>query len=66
MLATSFFIRMDILDLTFVDGNSLAVTYKEPVGVVGQIIPWNYPLLMVRANEKKLVSPSERYKITNI
>lgn len=23
------------------------MTKKEPVGVVGQIIPWNYPLLMV-------------------
>jgi len=29
------------------DGGSLALTTKEPVGVVGQIIPWNYPLLMV-------------------
>jgi len=25
----------------------LAYTRKEPVGVVGQIIPWNFPLLMV-------------------
>src|ERR1700686_2471349 len=24
----------------------LAYTLKEPVGVVGQIIPWNFPLLM--------------------
>ena len=23
------------------------VTRKEPVGVCGQIIPWNYPVLMV-------------------
>lgn len=23
------------------------MTIKEPVGVVGQIIPWNYPLLMM-------------------
>ena len=22
-------------------------TLKQPVGVVGQIIPWNYPLLMM-------------------
>ncbi|XP_031617346.1 retinal dehydrogenase 1-like [Contarinia nasturtii] len=29
------------------DGGSLAVTLKEAVGVVGQIIPWNYPLLML-------------------
>ncbi|MGH2668964.1 MAG: aldehyde dehydrogenase family protein, partial [bacterium] len=25
---------------------ALAMAIKEPVGVVGQIIPWNYPLLM--------------------
>ena len=24
----------------------LAYTRREPVGVVGQIIPWNFPLLM--------------------
>ncbi|XP_067619272.1 aldehyde dehydrogenase, mitochondrial [Eurosta solidaginis] len=29
-----------------VDG-FIAMTRKEPVGVVGQIIPWNYPLLML-------------------
>jgi aldehyde dehydrogenase (NAD+) len=29
-----------------VDGTALAFTRREPVGVVGQIIPWNYPLLM--------------------
>ena len=23
------------------------MTRKEPVGVVGQIIPWNYPILMI-------------------
>lgn len=27
-------------------GNWHAYTVKEPVGVVGQIIPWNFPLLM--------------------
>nr|CAI5847540.1 unnamed protein product [Callosobruchus analis] len=29
------------------DGDYFALTRKEPVGVVGQIIPWNYPLLML-------------------
>lgn len=24
-----------------------AMTKKQPIGVVGQIIPWNYPLLMM-------------------
>ena len=25
----------------------MAYTKREPVGVVGQIIPWNFPLLML-------------------
>lgn len=25
----------------------MGMTIKEPIGVVGQIIPWNYPLLMM-------------------
>ncbi|XP_015600493.1 retinal dehydrogenase 1 [Cephus cinctus] len=29
------------------DGNSFTLTRKEPIGVVGQIIPWNYPLMML-------------------
>ena len=29
-----------------VDGNILTYTRHEPVGVCGQIIPWNFPLLM--------------------
>lgn len=29
-----------------VRGNYLNYTLREPVGVVGQIIPWNFPLLM--------------------
>ncbi len=30
----------------FTDGNVMCITRKEPVGVVGAIIPWNYPVLM--------------------
>ena len=29
-----------------VPDNALSIVVREPVGVVGQIIPWNYPLLM--------------------
>jgi acyl-CoA reductase-like NAD-dependent aldehyde dehydrogenase len=29
-----------------VDGPYWAYTLHEPLGVVGQIIPWNFPLLM--------------------
>ncbi|MBV8720863.1 MAG: aldehyde dehydrogenase family protein, partial [Candidatus Eremiobacteraeota bacterium] len=28
------------------DGETIAYHYHEPLGVVGQIIPWNFPLLM--------------------
>lgn len=30
-----------------VNGNFLNYTVHEPVGVVGQIIPWNFPLMMI-------------------
>ena len=29
-----------------VPDNAMSIVVREPVGVVGQIIPWNYPLLM--------------------
>jgi aldehyde dehydrogenase (NAD+) len=29
-----------------VEGNFMSIVKHEPVGVVGQIIPWNFPLLM--------------------
>jgi aldehyde dehydrogenase len=29
-----------------IDGNTIAYHFHEPLGVVGQIIPWNFPLLM--------------------
>src|SRR5260370_5124408 len=33
-----------------VPDNAVSLTLKEPVGDAGQIIPWNYPLLMVARN----------------
>ena len=27
-------------------GKMFATVYREPLGVVGQIIPWNFPILM--------------------
>jgi acyl-CoA reductase-like NAD-dependent aldehyde dehydrogenase len=29
-----------------VPDNALSLALREPIGVCGQIIPWNYPLLM--------------------
>jgi betaine-aldehyde dehydrogenase len=33
-------------DTLNVPDNALSLVVREPVGVVGQIIPWNYPILM--------------------
>ena len=30
-----------------IDGSYFCYTRHEPVGVIGQIIPWNFPLLMM-------------------
>ena len=32
---------------TELDANTVSLNIKEPLGVVGQIIPWNFPLLML-------------------
>ena len=32
--------------LSEIDGHTIAYHFHEPLGVVGQIIPWNFPLLM--------------------
>jgi aldehyde dehydrogenase len=39
-------IRAEEGRLTDIDKDTVAYHYKEPLGVVGQIIPWNFPLLM--------------------
>ncbi|WP_419785706.1 aldehyde dehydrogenase family protein [Pseudodesulfovibrio sp.] len=31
---------------TMIDDQTMSIVLKEPIGVVGQIIPWNFPLLM--------------------
>ena len=31
---------------TMIDENTLSLILREPIGVVGQIIPWNFPFLM--------------------
>lgn len=32
---------------TFVDYGLTSFTFRQPVGVVGQILPWNFPIAMV-------------------
>ncbi len=31
---------------TVLDGGMLSIELREPIGVVGQIVPWNFPFLM--------------------
>ncbi|HNU09149.1 MAG TPA: aldehyde dehydrogenase family protein, partial [Pyrinomonadaceae bacterium] len=39
-------IRAEEGDATELDANTLSINIKEPLGVVAQIIPWNFPILM--------------------
>ncbi len=39
-------IRADESSMSEHDANTVSINLQEPLGVVGQIIPWNFPLLM--------------------
>lgn len=39
-------LRADEGEAVMIDDNTLSMVLREPIGVVGQIIPWNFPLLM--------------------
>src|SRR2546421_8084169 len=57
-----------------VPDNAMSLTLKEPVGVAGQIIPWNYPLLMaawklapaLAAGCTFVLKPAEQTPLTEI
>jgi aldehyde dehydrogenase len=39
-------IRSQEGSISEIDGDTVAYHFQEPLGVVGQIIPWNFPILM--------------------
>lgn len=39
-------IRAEEGTATMIDKDTMSIILREPIGVVGQIIPWNFPLLM--------------------
>lgn len=39
-------IRTEEGSATMIDKDTMSLILREPIGVVGQIIPWNFPLLM--------------------
>lgn len=55
-----------------IDGSFLTYTRHEPVGIVGQIIPWNFPLLMqawklgpaLAAGNAIVMKPAEQTPLT--
>lgn len=61
-------IRAEEGNATELDSNTLSINIKEPLGVVGQIIPWNFPLLMatwkmapaLAAGNCTIVKPAEQ------
>jgi len=55
-----------------IDNNTVAYHYHEPLGVVGQIIPWNFPLLMaawklapaLAAGNSVILKPAEQTPVS--
>ena len=39
-------IRVEEGTASVLDGNMMSLILREPIGVVGQIVPWNFPFLM--------------------
>ncbi len=39
-------IRVEEGKASMLDGNMMSLILREPIGVVGQIVPWNFPFLM--------------------
>lgn len=61
-------IRAETGEATELDANTLSININEPLGVVAQIIPWNFPLLMatwkiapaLAAGNCTIVKPAEQ------
>jgi aldehyde dehydrogenase len=58
--------------LSQIDDNTVAYHFREPLGVVGQIIPWNFPLLMatwklapaLAAGNAVVIKPAEQTPVS--
>lgn len=65
-------IRSEEGSISEIDSQTLSVHIKEPIGVVGQIIPWNFPLLMaawklapaLAAGNCVILKPAEQTPVT--
>ncbi|MBE9399717.1 aldehyde dehydrogenase family protein [Pontibacterium sp. N1Y112] len=65
-------IRSHSDEAVMLDENTMSLVFSEPLGVVGQVIPWNYPLLMaawkiapaIATGNTVVIKPSEMTAIT--
>ena len=65
-------IRSHSDEATMLDEQTMSLTLQEPLGVIGQVIPWNFPLVMaawkiapaVAAGNTVVIKPSEMTPIT--
>ncbi|WAB81098.1 aldehyde dehydrogenase family protein [Microcella daejeonensis] len=65
-------IRAQDGDFQEMDGDMTAYQYHEPLGVVGQIIPWNFPILMaawklapaIAAGNAVVLKPAEQTPVS--
>lgn len=65
-------IRAEESTVAELDANTLSMNIKEPIGVVAQIIPWNFPLLMaawkiapaLAAGNTVVLKPAETTSLT--
>ena len=63
-----------LYDSTAPAGNALALVVREPIGVVGCVLPWNFPLLMLAwkigpalaAGCSVVVKPAEQTSLTSL
>lgn len=63
-----------LYDHTAPTGNALALVVREPIGVVGCVLPWNFPLLMLAwkigpalaAGCSVIVKPAEQTSLTSL
>lgn len=59
-------------EAVMLDNNTMSLVFSEPLGVVGQVIPWNYPLLMaawklapvIATGNTVVIKPSEMTSAT--
>jgi len=65
-------IRSHSDEAVMIDEQTMSIVLSEPLGVIGQVIPWNYPLLMaawklapvIATGNTVVIKPSEMTSIT--